>query len=146
MIYKTKEELIQALPQKGRILALDIGTKRIGLALCDDDRFIASPKLIIDRKSNLKDFEKIQKFYQENNALAMIIGLPLNMDDSESDMSKFVRNFGKNFDDFLNQKTPILFFDERLSSSSALEFKTKKKKFIDDIAASLILQHFLDEQ
>lgn len=144
MIYKNKEELIQALPQKGRILALDIGTKRIGLALCDDERFLASPKLIINRKSNLKDFAQIQNFYQENNACAIIIGLPLNMDESESSMSQFARNFGQNLNDFLENNTPILFFDERLSSNAALDFKTKKKKHIDDIAASFILQHFLD--
>jgi len=151
MIFNIYNQLNQALPEKGRLLALDVGTKRIGVALCDESRFLASPKLIINRLSNQQDFEKIAKFIIENQVVAIIVGRPLNMDGSEIPMTKFCERFAQNLDIFLEKKFPIFLFEERLSSFEAREVKTlggvsrKKNKFIDDIAASIILQHFLDE-
>ena len=148
MIFTNKAQLFQALPKNGRLLALDIGTKRIGVAISDEDRFIATPKLIINRQSNLKDFAKIAEFISTNLVCAIIIGLPLNMNESNSKMAEFVKKFGENLDDFFEKKLPIIFFDERLTSFEARNFNSsqlsrKKNKFFDDIAASLILQHFL---
>jgi putative Holliday junction resolvase len=151
MIFNIYNQLNQALPEKGRLLALDVGTKRIGVALCDESRFLASPKLIINRLSNQQDFEKIAKFIIENQVVAIIVGRPLNMDGSAIPMTKFCERFAQNLDIFLEKKFPIFLFEERLSSFEAREVKTlggvsrKKNKFIDDIAASIILQHFLDE-
>jgi putative Holliday junction resolvase len=151
MIFNIYNQLNQALPKKGRLLALDVGTKRIGVALCDESRFLASPKLIINRLSNQQDFEKIAKFIIENQVVAIIVGRPLNMNGSEIPMTKFCERFAQNLDIFLEKKFPIFLFEERLSSFEAREVKTlggvsrKKNKFIDDIAASIILQHFLDD-
>ncbi len=146
-IFSSKQELNQVLPKLGRIMALDIGTKRIGIAICDETRFIATPKLVINRQSNLKDFAAINNFMTENQIVAIVIGLPINMDGTQSDMSKFVTNFSQNFDNFLNQKFPILLFDERLTSFEARQIASsslsRKKEFCDDIAASLILEGFL---
>jgi putative Holliday junction resolvase len=150
MIFNNPDQLNQALPAKGRIMALDVGTKRIGIAICDESRFLSTPKLILNRLSNIQDFEKIQKFIIENQIVAIVIGRPLNMDGSAIPMTEFSERFAKNFDDFLENKFPIFLFEERLSSFEAREVKTlggvsrKKNKFIDDIAASFILQHFLD--
>jgi len=150
MIFNISDQLNQALPAKGRLMALDVGTKRIGVALCDESRFLATPKLIINRLSNQQDFEKIVKFIIENQVVAVVVGRPLNMDGSAIPMTKFCERFAQNLDIFLEKKLPIFLFEERLSSFEAREIKAlggtsrKKNKFIDDIAASVILQHFLD--
>jgi putative Holliday junction resolvase len=150
MIFNISDQLNQALPAKGRLMALDVGTKRIGVALCDESRFLATPKLIINRLSNQQDFEKITKFITENQVAAVVVGRPLNMDGSAIPMTEFCERFAQNLDIFLEKKLPIFLFEERLSSFEAREIKSlggtsrKKNKFIDDIAASVILQHFLD--
>lgn len=149
-IFRNLDQLNQALLPKGRLMGLDVGTKRIGLAVSDASRFIATPKLIINRLSNLKDFEKIKKFIEENLIVGIVIGRPVNMDGSPIVMTEFCERFAKNFDDFLENKLPIFLFEERLSSFSARdvnvsELSRKKNRFVDDIAASFILQHFLDD-
>lgn len=150
MIYKDIQKLNQDLPQKGRLMGLDVGTKTIGVAISDASWIVSNPKLTIKRQSNQKDFLVIKKIIEENSIKAIVVGLPLNMDGSESKMSEFVRKFADNLDMFL-QDFKIIFFDERLSSFAAeeimLEAKTKnnqKKKLIDQIAASVILQGALD--
>ncbi len=149
-IFRNSDQLNQALLPKGRLMGLDVGTKRIGLAVSDESRFIATPKLIINRLSNLKDFEKIKKFIEENLIVGIVIGRPVNMDGSQIVMTEFCERFAKNFDDFLENKLPIFLFEERLSSFSARdvnvsELSRKKNKFVDDIAASFILQHFVEQ-
>jgi putative Holliday junction resolvase len=137
------------LKDKGRILALDVGTKRIGIAISDDTRSFSSPKAIIKRHSNKIDFDKIKKIINEHNIIILVIGLPLNMDGSCSLMSKFIKNFAYNLDQFLQNKIPITLFDERLSSFAAQENNlsklSRKKDYDDDIAASIILEEFLVE-
>lgn len=150
MIFNNFDQVNQALPHKGRIMALDVGSKRIGIAISDETRFLATPKLILQRQSNQKDFEKIRKFLQENQIVAIVIGHPLNMDGSAIPMTEFSEKFAKNIDEFLENKLPIFLFEERLTSFEARDVNAsgvsrKKDKFIDDIAASFILQHFLDE-
>ena len=131
-------------------MALDVGTKRIGIAISDASRLIANPKLIINRQSNQKDFEKIRDFISENQIVGIVVGLPVNMDESIIPMTEFVEKFTKNLDEFLAEKFPIVFFDERLTSFEARsihasKLSRKKNKFVDDIAASVILQHLLDD-
>lgn len=149
MIFNNLSLVNQALPSKGRLVALDVGTKRIGVALSDESRFLATPKLILERQSNQKDFEKIKKFLDENQVVAIVIGHPLNMDGSRIEMTDFSEKFARNFDEFLGERFPIFLFEERLTSFEARDVNAsgisrKKNKFIDDIAASFILQHFLD--
>lgn len=146
----TNQEALKRLPKFGRLLGVDVGTKRIGLALSDASRFIATPKLIVNRINNLKDFEKIQKFILENEVAGIVMGRPINMDDNRTPMTKFAEEFAKSFDDFLEKKMPIFLFEERLTSFEARDINAsdlsrKKNKFVDDIAASFILQHFLDD-
>ncbi len=143
-------QLNQDLPANGRIIAIDLGTKRIGLAISDETRFLANPKIIINRQNNIKDLEKIKNFVEENKAIAIVIGFPLTMEGNEQEMSILVKNFAKELDQLLEKKLPICLFEERLSSFEARSFHSsklsrKKNKFYDDIAASVILQHFLDD-
>jgi putative Holliday junction resolvase len=142
--------LNKKLPEKGRIMALDIGTQRIGIAISDELRFLATPKLVLKRHGNIKDFAKIQQFGEENQIVAIVIGHPIQMDGSRTEMTEFTENFAKNFNIFLEEKTPLFLFEERLTSFEARNqdiagLSRKKVKFIDDIAASHILQHFMDD-
>lgn len=147
MIYNDLTKLNQDLPTNQRLIGLDVGTKTIGVAISDASRLIANPKLTINRKSNQTDFLLIKEIIEKNNIGAIIIGLPLNMDETESKMSEFVRKFTGNLDEFLGD-FKIAFFDERLSSFAAEEImqngKARDKTLIDQIAASVILQNALD--
>ena len=126
-------------------------SKRIGIAKSDETRIIATPKLIINRSSNLKDFAKISELINEYQAAALVVGYPVNMDGSTIEMSQFAQKFAENLNEFLENKFAIFLFEERLSSFEARTLgynkisRNHKSKFIDDIAASIILQHFLDE-
>ncbi len=154
MIFREISDYKKILPTKGRILALDVGTKKIGVAICDDTQTIATPKLIIKRQSNLKDFATLLSIIQENPVIAIIFGFPIRMDGSENLMSDFVMNFAKNFENFLEELSiknlTLIIFDERLSSFKARDFfnksfKKSAQKDYDDISASLILEHFLND-
>lgn len=153
MIFSDFKQMAQALPKKGKLMALDVGTKRIGLAISDESRFIATPKLILNRQSNQKDFEKIRQFIAENQIVAILVGRPIDMDGSLIPMTEFSEKFAKNLDQFLEKNLPIFLFEERLTSFEAREInnsalsrkKRSQTKFIDDIAASLILRHFLED-
>jgi putative Holliday junction resolvase len=151
MIFNTLKELNQALPQNGRLIAIDVGTKNIGVAICDSSRTISNPKVNIRRKSNKVDFAIIQKIIMENNVVGVVVGLPINMDSSETKMSAFARRFAENLDQFLGN-CKITLFDERLSSFMAEDImaeemkikRGRKKQLIDQIAASVVLQSALD--
>ncbi len=146
----TNQEVLKDLPKFGRLLGIDVGTKRIGLALSDASRFIASPKLIINRVAQTKDFEKIKDFIAEQEVVALVIGRPVDLQDNPYEMTFFAENFAKNLDQFLQSKLPIFLFEERYTSAEARDVNTseisrkKRTRHIDDIAASFILQHFLD--
>lgn len=151
MIFNNLSQVNQAqLGDKGRIIAIDVGTKRIGIAICDATRLIATPKFVLNRQGNNADFTKIAQIISENEIVGIVIGFPTHLDGSDDEMTEFVRRFAKNFDEFLMNKFPIFLFEERLTSFearqiNASELSRKKNKFVDDIAASLILQHFLDD-
>ncbi len=151
MIYNDLKKLKQDLPTKGRLLGLDIGTKTIGVAICDRGWLIANPRLTISRKGGGTDFLVIKNYIKENEIVAIVIGLPLNIDGSESKMSEFVRRFADRLDGFLDNMK-IIFFDERLSSFAAEELlesgqakNNKRKGLVDQVAASVILQGAVDE-
>ena len=130
-----------------KYLAVDYGNKRTGLAICDRNETLASPLCVIHEPSQV--IKVITQVVEEEHVEAIIIGLPLNMDDSEGFQAKRVREFGK----ALSEKVdiPILFHDERLSSFSASEKLSamsltwsRKKKRLDAVAAAEILEGFLE--
>lgn len=139
------------IPSQGKLMAIDVGTRRIGIADCDYTQTITTPRLIIERQSNIKDFALIKNFITENDIKALIIGFPAHMDRKFHEMSEFTIKFTKSFDQFLSQQgliLPIILFDERLSSFEAEEIAKatptrKKQKHFDDIAARVILEDFL---
>ncbi|MCK5564942.1 MAG: Holliday junction resolvase RuvX [Planctomycetes bacterium] len=131
-----------------RYLAIDLGQKRTGLAICDAGETIASPLCLITDQPSL--ISRVKKIVVAEDAGAIVVGLPLNMDGSEGDPVKNVRNFAKDLAKEVD--LPIHFQDERLTSFDAEqklagEFtRKKKKKRLDAIAAASILQAFLDEK
>jgi putative Holliday junction resolvase len=129
-----------------RFLCIDLGDKRSGLAVCDSDETIASPLGVIEGCKDLHN--QIIKAIQQQQAQALVFGLPLNMDGSEGDRAAIVRKFAAQLSEKID--IPVFFQDERLSSYSAAEKLSgtglthkKKKDRLDAIAAAEILKEFI---
>lgn len=135
--------------KKMRYLSIDYGEKRTGLAICDADETIASPLKVLHGKAVLT--ERIIEIIKAEQIEAVVVGLPLNMDDSEGSQARLTREFAKQLQSLID--VPIHFQDERLSSFEAgeklvaAEFTTKKrKKYLDAVAAAEILMSFLHKK
>jgi len=134
-----------------RILALDVGTKRIGLALSDELLITAQGQATIVRRSLDEDLDKIKRIIKENNVEEAVVGLPLNMNGSYSAKTKEVVEFMDNLAKAVD--VPVKTWDERLTTVQAeralLEAdmsRAKRKKVIDKLAAQIILQSYLDSR
>lgn len=134
-----------------RILGLDIGEKRIGIAVSDGLNITAQGIGVIERKNLKEDFKKINEVVTEYAVIKIIMGLPLNMNGSEGKSAKLAMDFASN----LKEKIPIdiEMIDERLTTKQGERIlleadisRKKRKKNIDKIAAQLILQNYLDLQ
>ncbi|MCL2389670.1 MAG: Holliday junction resolvase RuvX [Elusimicrobia bacterium] len=136
-----------------RVLALDYGKKRIGLALSDLLQITASPFDVIERESFKKDALKILEIAKANEVGTVVIGLPINMDGTESEMSEFVKSFIAELQNIAGD-IEIKTIDERLTTAQAERMLTeefdisrsKRKGVRDKIAASIILQVYLDSK
>ncbi|HVL12446.1 MAG TPA: Holliday junction resolvase RuvX [Gemmata sp.] len=138
-----------AVPPKGALLGIDYGTVRVGVAVCDFDRLIASPLDTLARKSEAADAAYFVKAAAENRAVGLVVGLPLHASGEESDSSRAARAYGE----WLAGVTglPVVFWDERLTTWMAegalLGAKlthAKRKDRRDRVAAQMILQGYLD--
>ncbi|KPL02945.1 MAG: hypothetical protein AMJ90_04505 [candidate division Zixibacteria bacterium SM23_73_2] len=132
-----------------RILGIDYGERRIGLAISDPMGIIAQPLTTLDTQKTTDVFSEIQKLIREKNVEQIIVGLPKNMDGTIGKKGKEVLEFAKNLSRQINVKVNL--WDERLSSveSQKILRDTKKKtrqdkKNIDKLSASLILQGYLE--
>ena len=132
-----------------RYLAIDYGAKRTGLAICDPDETVASPLTVIEGQKDL--LKKIKDVVEAENVEAIVLGLPLNMDDTVGSQAKLVFQFGEQLKKVLD--IPVHFQDERLSTFGAGEklaaaelSRKKKKKHLDAIAAAEILEAFLERK
>ena len=96
------------------ILSLDYGEKRIGIAISDNKCSIALPSEVLERNKTNKDFLYIKDFIEKNDIQAVLIGMPYNMDGSEGEKCKIVKNFSKKLLEFIN--ISIIYWDERLST------------------------------
>jgi len=130
-----------------RYLAIDYGNKHSGLAICDRTETIVSPLAVIDGQKDL--LRRIAEIVANEGVEAIVLGLPLNMDDTQGPQAKLVLGFGEQLKAHL--KVPVHFQDERLSTFgaegkiAAAEFtRGKKKKRLDAIAAAEILESFLE--
>ena len=145
----TIDKLKVQLDNKSRLLGVDMGTKRIGVSICDDNRKIATPFETIEF-TNIKNLtSRFKELIIENNIYGIIFGLPLNMDGSEGSSAQSVKDKVKLI--YKDLSIPIVFWDERLSTvgsfnlSSQLDINVSKRvKNIDQNSASFILQGALD--
>ncbi len=149
MICATIEELAQILPRTGAIAGLDLGTKTLGVAVSDGLRGVASPLTTIKRSKFTADAQALLKVAEDRSLVALILGLPRNMDGSEGPRAQSTRAFARNLERLT--PLPISFWDERLSTVAAeralLEGDTSRKRraeVIDQVAAGYILQGALD--
>jgi putative Holliday junction resolvase len=132
-----------------RILGLDVGDRRIGVALSDPGEVLASPLTIIERREEQEDVEAVVALVRRHEVGRIIVGLPLSMDGSQGKQVDKV----KAFEAVLCRHTavPIEFWDERLTTVSAKRMvqmvrkKTEKGVRYDAVAATLILQGYLDK-
>ena len=134
-----------------RVMCLDIGTVRIGVAQSDELQIIASPLEVYKRKNNLTvDAKYIANLANNNNVGTIVLGLPKKMDGSSGQSVDMVNAFAEKLKSFT--KAEIVFQDERLSTVSAERIllegnvrRDKRKDVIDKVAATIILQNYLDK-
>ena len=134
---------------KCRLIGLDLGSKRIGVSICDEKQLIATPFKTINRKSSQEFIDELKTIINENNIKGIIIGNPLNMDGSSGKSAQSVKDTSNNIE--MNIKIPICLWDERLSTVGAFNLSSqldvnvsKRKKKIDENAAAFILQGAID--
>ena len=145
----TLEEFKKKHSDKCRLIGLDLGSKRIGVSICDDKQLIATPLKTINRNS-LKDLvDELRLIINENDIKGIIIGNPLNMDGSSGRSTQSVKDTTENIEK--NLDIPICLWDERLSTVGAFNLSSqldinvsKREKKIDENAAAFILQGALD--
>lgn len=130
-----------------RILALDVGTKTIGVAVSDPMGWTAQGIKTIRRRNEAADSLAISDLVRELEIRQILVGLPINMNGSEGVQAARMREFAK----WLEEKfsLPVILWDERLTSVAAQEFladlsRSKRREVIDKMAAVLILQDYLD--
>ena len=133
-----------------RSLGLDIGDKRIGVALSDPGGILASPFTIINRKDERLDMEAIASIISQQQVEQIIVGLPFSMDGSIGKQAEKVQAFTRKLGE--HAEVPMQFRDERLTTVSAKHLmqvvnikKNREKVRYDAIAAAIILQGYLDE-
>jgi putative Holliday junction resolvase len=138
----------QALPVGGRLAGLDVGTKTIGIAFCDSQWTIASPAETIRRAKFSVDRAIMRDLFAAQLVKGVVIGLPLNLDGSDSPRTQSVRAFARNLDDL---GYPILLWDERWSTQavtrtliSADASRARRAELVDKLAAAYILQGAID--
>ncbi len=139
---------LSTVPSSGRIIGIDPGTKRVGVAVCDELRVTTRPVEVITRGSWKKLLERVKNIVAEYDAVAVVIGLPLESDGSESPMSAEARDMARKFS--LSLDVPVFLQDERVTSYEAKSRLWGRgidprdaRKMVDSEAASIILADFL---
>ena len=145
----TIEEFKKKHSYKIRLIGLDLGSKRIGISICDEKQSIATPFKTIN-KTNINDLvSQLKEIINENNIKGIIIGNPINMDGSLGKSSQSVKDTSNNIAKLID--LPICLWDERLSTVGAFNISSqldinpnKREKYIDQNAAAFILQGAID--
>ena len=145
----TIEDFKKKQTSKTRLIGLDLGSKRIGVSICDEKQSIATPYKTIDRVNTANFIDELKEIIKENSIKGIVIGNPINMDGSVGKSAQSVFDFSKNLS--TNITIPITMWDERLSSQGAFNIVKKldtntsnKVKKLDKNAAAFILQGAID--
>jgi putative Holliday junction resolvase len=139
---------------KGKLLALDVGLARIGVAVCDGLQLTVRPLAVVHRRSRNEDFAALAQLAQQETVQAVICGLPLNMDGSEGPQAQTTRKWAGRLAPalraLLGQPLPVIFWDERLTTAAAKELLAAHGSSLpgergeDAVAAAVLLQSYLD--
>jgi putative holliday junction resolvase len=141
----------EALPSQGRLLGLDFGTKRVGLAISTPEQTIASPFETYARKSESRDAEFLVRVVREHRIVGIVVGLPMHTGGEEGIKAREARDFGQ----WVSSATelPVAFWDERFTTAVAQDLmrdagvpRSKWKERVDKLAAQILLQSFLDSR
>ena len=148
MITENRAVFRDALPDGGRLIGLDVGTNTIGTALCDAGWSFASPAILVNRTKFTADKAQLTTLIRQQSVRGIVIGLPLNMDGSDSPRTQSVRAFARNLDD---NGLPIFLWDERWSTVAVERqmiaedlSRAKRAERVDKLAAAYILQGAID--
>ena len=148
MIATIAAEFASALPGHGRLAGLDVGTKTIGLATCDSGWSYATPAETLRRTRFTADLEALKAFIMRHGIVGLVVGLPLNLDGSDSPRTQSVRAFARNLAPLA---LPILLWDERWSTVAveramieADMSRAQRAEKVDAHAAAHILQGAID--
>ena len=143
------DEFKNKITKKSRLLGLDLGSKRIGVAICDDRQSIATPFRTINKESSIQFINELKLIIKENNIEGIIVGNPINMDGSLGPSSQSIKDACKNI--LAKIDISLCLWDERLSTVGAFNLSShldvnvsKKVKNIDKNAAAFILQGAID--
>ena len=145
----TLEEFKKKQLDKCRLIGLDLGSKRIGVSICDEKQLIATPFRTIKRSTAKELINELRTIIEENDIKGIIIGNPLNMDGTSGSSTQSVKDTSKNIEKNIN--LPVCLWDERLSTVGAFNLSSqldvnvsKREKKIDENAAAFILQGAID--
>lgn len=137
--------------EPGRVMALDVGERRIGVALSDPTRTLAAPLTTIRAEPRTTALKRIATLIREHEVTALVVGLPLTMSGDIGPQATLVQQFADELRQII--EVPLYFVDERLTTAAAermmveLNLKPEQRKArVDEVAASIILQDFLDAQ
>ena len=140
---------IGKIKKKSRLIGIDPGGKRIGIAISDENKIVATPYTTLIRENYVNLVSQIKKIINENQIDGIVIGNPINMDGSEGPSSQSAKDLAKNLSKDITEN--ITLWDERLSSQGAFNLSnelainsSKKVKKLDQNAAQFILQGVLD--
>ena len=130
-------------------MAIDLGEKRVGLAISDPTRLIASAHSVMNRKSRAEDFAHYARLIEEQQVTLLVMGLPITLAGHEGDRAAWVRDYTADLCNHID--IPVVYFDESLTTKQAeasLRAQGKRgrkiKERVDAVAAALILQSYLD--
>jgi putative Holliday junction resolvase len=148
VITTSAADFATALPHVGKLAGLDVGTKTIGLAMCDPGWHFAGPAETIRRTKFTKDLEALRGWVEREQIVGLVVGLPLSMDGSDSPRTQSVRAFARNLAPLA---LPVLLWDERWSTQAveramvdADVSRAKRAEKVDALAAAHILQGAID--
>lgn len=148
MIADSISDFRAALPAGGRLLGMDVGTKTIGLALCDAGWTIATPAELLRRARFTADLQRLRTLAETQQVKGLVVGLPLNLDGTDSPRTQSVRAFARNLAPL---GLPLLLWDERWSTQAVTRTliyadasRARRAELVDKMAAAYILQGAID--
>lgn len=149
MISKERASFAAGLPGGGRLAGLDVGSRTIGIALCDGLWTIASPAQTLKRTRFTQDAARLAELFAAQGVVGLVIGLPLSLDGRDTPQTQSIRTFARNLQPLV--RLPILLWDERWSTAAVTRTlleadasRARRAVLVDKLAAAYILQGAID--